>query len=253
MKSFLSIAVLLAAICPIAPVAQAQVLVGFAQNDASLTLALDIYGNAQTVDAATGAALTYSRKGVMYAAIPGVNGFARIAPLLERSLPEARVERMGEGPILMGYPTDSWRLLVNRKPCGQFFTSPTLAKVLQFNITDIARLNVAMGMLAVDDLKAKPCTYYDMPRALGNMIGFPLAFEGVAESTNVTNIDQGGKVIYDMPPKALQKPYNAAMQRSYLRQVLPADVIKVFDQNRPDLTPEQEVDALKRLRAVQPQ
>ncbi|MBI1362755.1 MAG: hypothetical protein GC134_02130 [Proteobacteria bacterium] len=226
-------------------------MVDFAQNDASMTLALDIYGNARTIDAPTGAELTYSKKGVLFAAIPDVTGFVRVSPLLDAHAPEVRVEKIGEGPILNGYKTVNWRLLVNRKPCGQLFTSAELAKALNFNMTDISRLNLATGLLATSDISTQPCTYYDVPRALGNMLGFPLAYEGVDGTTKVLAIRNGDKVIYDMPPKNLQRALGDDVRALFLKSRLPTDVQKTYENTRPgDLTPDEKVEVLKHLQEV---
>lgn len=232
--SFFKTVVLLTLLAAVAPQrAHAQVMVDFAHDDAFMTVAFDMYGNAQTQDTRTGAFFTYHRSGVVYAGLPDIAGYVRIAPLTDARVPEVRVERVGDGPTIQGFKTVNWRVLVNRQPCGQVFTSEQLAKVINANFTDISRLNVAMGLTREADLSPRPCTYYEVPRALGNMMGFPLAFEGVDGSTRVTDIRHGAKVMYDMPPDTITLPLTDKARAAFLRGTLTEPSQRALDAQKP--------------------
>jgi hypothetical protein len=94
---------------------------------------------------------------------------------LERSLPKARFSRNpGRDKMLIGFDTQSWGLSSQYIDCKEVFTSRKVGEKMKFNMTDIARINIALAHMTGQLLTDKPCNIHVVSKAVGNLMGMPL-------------------------------------------------------------------------------
>lgn len=93
---------------------------------------------------------------------------------LERSLPKARFSRNpGRDKMLIGFDTQSWGLSSNDMDCKEVFTSQKAGELMNFNMTDVSRINIALAHITGQTL-LNPCNIHVVSRAAGMMMGMPL-------------------------------------------------------------------------------
>tara|TARA_R110000868_G_scaffold189695_2_gene433175 strand:- start:225345 stop:226175 length:831 start_codon:yes stop_codon:yes gene_type:complete len=94
---------------------------------------------------------------------------------MERGLPKALFSRDSkkDGKLLLGYDTQKWSLSTNSIDCKDVYSSKELGKKLKFNMTDIARINLALAYITGQKL-SHPCLSHVISKAAGNLIGLPL-------------------------------------------------------------------------------
>ena len=105
---------------------------------------------------------------------------------LERSLPKARFSRNpGRDKMFIGFDTHSWGLSTNEDDCKEVFASQKLGKKMNFNMTDISRINIALAHLTGQQL-SNPCSVHVVSKAVGALMGMPLHSYSLIDRSDFT-------------------------------------------------------------------
>lgn len=142
-----------------------------------------------------------------------------------KRVPEALVEKVGEGITLLGYPTTQWRVYSLGELCGDVFTSTQAAENIGLNYADQTRIGQgvaeAMSKPALTDQK---CENFTVKPALGNVMGYALAFSGRVGEGRVTainaNIDLPNSFI-NPDDMAQAQEFNAEARKEFLLSAVP--------------------------------
>ena len=178
------------------------------------------------------------------------------APMDGTNAEEAKLKKVGEGPIVAGFRTTNWQVEVNRKFCAQVFTSKTMASNVQLNLADMARINRYLGVLQGAEMRSNPCVFYKVNSALALVAGFPLLVSGPDGTTEVIDIETlpaAGKkpelpeFITKLPTKAVDK----TIQEHLMKNNLSDEYRKMLKQAPAELSDDMRSKLLKQLSQIQ--
>lgn len=104
-------------------------------------------------------------------------------------LPEAKVEKVGPGLPLLGYPTTQWRIYSRGTLCADVFASTGAAENIGLDFSDQIRIYQGVrGVLSFAKMTDDPCENFVIPAAMGRVLGYVLAFSGRMGEGRVTAI-----------------------------------------------------------------
>ncbi len=140
---------------------------------------------------------------------------------LERAIPKARFSRNpGRDKMFIGFDTQSWGLSTNDVDCKEVFASPKLGKKMNFTMTDVSRINIALAHLTAVPL-ANPCAVHVVNKAAGNMMGMPLHSYSLIDRSDFTVKtlrDDSSLTAHTLPEKIV--PLSDDVYAQYLETLL---------------------------------
>lgn len=162
---------------------------------------------------------------------------------------EASMKKVGEGPVLAGFPTTAWEISSQRQRCGMVYTSPALAEKTDLTLTDFTLINMYFGTLRGADFYKEPCTYYRVPAALGVLTGFPLMTinkSGQSEVQKIESLKANEQPIFPSAIKNLpRREVDNNIKAHFMRLSLDEEYRNLFD------TTTAQMDEATRLKVLQ--
>ena len=145
------------------------------ENGSEFIFAVDDTGRVQIQGLPLDGTYLYdSVTAVLYLTQSGTTWSLSVLPL-ENMVPEAEMisPDYAERSHVLGFNTRRWSLTSRNKYCHMVDGSIQMADKLHLDLTDIVRINIAIGYLTAQDMSQDACKFHRVSRALGHIVGFP--------------------------------------------------------------------------------